>query len=1372
MRLVCVTGMHRSGTSVVARIVNLLGVALGPESDLMSATPDNPKGYWEHDELSSISDEILYEVFGGRWHRPPVLADGWEHDRALDPYRRRVAEVFRESLPNDAELAGWKDPRVSLLLPFFRTVRPVDRVILTVRDPAAVAGSLLARDGHDPAHACDLWTRYTVSALRDAPERHIVLHQDIFDDLGGTVDALADYLDIDRPDERTRERIEEFVDPDLRRSSSFQPPASGEYRLARSLFELISSGRVHDVGAVAGSLHRLLVDVERATRAAEQAEAERDRRIREVNSYDARLQEARARAERVPHLEQQWLEARRTAAEADARAEVLRNELTRVRERIEEFESRRRETDARIRETQREKARLERQLEDARNSVTRARHDLSRLRKRRSVRFALSLARPFKPIFRAVRTFKKWRRSPSGRAGDADTNGQRSTRTEERPGRASEAQQRSMEERLLGSLPAVERTSGPPVSIVILNRSGEHHLRRCMPALVDTEYDPLEVVVVDNASEDGSVEYLRSLDPPFPLRIIENDRNRSFSEANNQGVAAASGELLLLLNNDIVPIGSKWLGRMVDTLLDRDAGVVGARLIYPARPDLDNQGDLTFPDLTLQHRGVDFVSSGGVPKGRNLGTGSDPLGPMATATRDVPAVTAACMLVRRDVFEAVGGLTEGYQYGTEDVDLCLKLREAGTRIVYDGQVVAWHHEYGTQNVEGRERKRQNRIANRELFLDTWGPTLFREFLLDKLRGSGELTDEPLHVAITLTHDDPAAGWGDYYTAHELGEAFEALGYRVTYAERYKERWYELDPSVDVLVVLLDLMDIHRIPEHIVTVAWVRNWTDRWLEHPWFDDFDVVFASSEKSRRLIRERSSRVALPLPLATNPDRFRPREPSEDLRCDVVFVGNYWEKPRDIIEALPYLPDDLDVRVYGNGWEKLPHIRPYHRGVLPYERLADAYNSARIVIDDTAGPTKPYGAVNSRVFDALATGAVVVSDNPVGVQEVFDADFPTWDDGPSLAKVVERNLDAAQEASDRAERYRADVISHHTYRRRVKQIRDALIEWCGRTRIGLCIGVPDREEAPSWGDTHFARGLQRYLERAGIPTRVHLLPSWEEDHVARDDVVVHLFGLSELRTRPAQVNVLWNISHPERVNAELCDRYDLILTASDRFAEELRELTDLPVVALHQATDPERFWPDRTGPAHELLVVANTRKTKRRVIEDLLPTRHELAIYGKGWDEHPAAHRHVRGEHIPNEDLHRYYASARIVLNDHWDAMREKGFISNRLYDALASGAFVITDHVDGLEEEFDSGLVSYETPDELRDLVDRFLEDDDGRRRIAERGRQAVLDRHNFEQRVATILGLVHEPVAAHRRQLKYPEPPPAQGSLAGTPQRSVG
>jgi O-antigen biosynthesis protein len=898
---------------------------------------------------------------------------------------------------------------------------------------------------------------------------------------------------------------------------------------------------------------------------------------------------------------------------------------------------------------------------------------------------------------------------------------------------------------------------GAAVSIVIPTRDGREHLERLLPALERTRHRPFEVIVVDNGSVDGSADWLRARQTPFPLRVIANPEGRSFAEATNQGIRASDGELVLFLNNDVEPAGPNWLGLMVETIRERDAACVGGRLVYPRRTGLDNAGDEIFEDLTLQHRGIHFAGGReGLPRPRNLGAGEDPRSEAARAVSEVPAVTAACMLVRRRALDDVGMLDEGYRFGTEDTDLCLRLRERGLRVLYDGRAALFHHEFATQNVAGRNAKRENRAHNRRLFADGWGARLFREVLADRLRGEGRWSQAPLRVGITVTRDSEREGAGDYYIACELGAELRRLGFDVVHLESYRERWRRRVGSVDVLISLLDRFPLDEAPPGAVSVAWVRNWTERWLERPWFDDYDIVLASSERSRRLVEERSSQVAQLMPLATNPNRFRPTDPDPRLAADLLFVGNYWWDGRQVEEALPALGGEMSVKAFGRGWEAVAAMDGCHAGRLDYERLPTAYSSAGVVVDDSAHHTRRYGAVNSRVFDALACGALVASNDPDGVREIFDSDFPVWDDAATLGAHVRDAQQEPERATRLVERYRAEVLARHTWRHRALQVRDALLGWCEATRFGICVGVPERRLVESWGDYHYARALQRQLERRGHPTRVHLLPDWGREHPARDDVCLHLFGLSTLDPRRGQLSVIWNLSHPELVTAELIDSYDLALIASPSFAAEISERATTPVYVLHQATDPERFYPDPGRERYELLFVGNSRKARRPVVSEAARSGHELTVYGGDWTPDLIDPRVLAGERIANAELRHHYSAAAIVLNDHWPEMRARGFLSNRLYDALACGACVISDHVEGIEAEFDGAVVTFADGDDLRRAIDRLMRDPAERAERAERGRRAVLERHTFDRRVEELLTRVR-PLLAERRPTIAVEPP---------------
>lgn len=285
---------------------------------------------------------------------------------------------------------------------------------------------------------------------------------------------------------------------------------------------------------------------------------------------------------------------------------------------------------------------------------------------------------------------------------------------------------------MAGSLAAeIRRRLGPPpeledwplVSIVVLNRDGADHLRRLLPTLVElTDYPSLELILVDNASSDGSLELARTLEAPFPISVLANRRNESFSDACNQGAERAAGELLFL-NNDTEAFERGWLRELVACLRSTGAGAVAATLLCP-----EDEHRASFRHgYGVAHRGLEFREEGGRAHPVLRGWEADPLDERLGEDTELAVVAAACLLVDRDAFAGVGGFTHGFVYGSEDVDLCLKLRQAGRAVVCSGRSLAIHHPVSTRRTLPFEQARATKLANLDLLWKRWGPHLDRGF---------------------------------------------------------------------------------------------------------------------------------------------------------------------------------------------------------------------------------------------------------------------------------------------------------------------------------------------------------------------------------------------------------------------------------------------------------------------------------------------------------------------------------------------------------------------------------------------------------------------------------------------------------------------
>jgi O-antigen biosynthesis protein len=256
----------------------------------------------------------------------------------------------------------------------------------------------------------------------------------------------------------------------------------------------------------------------------------------------------------------------------------------------------------------------------------------------------------------------------------------------------------------------------PLVSLIIPTRDRIELLSMCLDSILEkTTYPRFEIIVIDNAStEPESLRYFEAIQKKHAaIRVIRDERPFNFSALNNAGARAAQGEVLCLMNNDIEILSPDWMEEMLGFALQPEVGCVGARLWYP--------------DGRLQHGGV-ILGIGGIAghSHKFLPKGEYGYFSRGVLHQALSAVTAACLMIRKSVFDEVGGLDEELAVAFNDVDFCLRVRKAGYRNVWTPYAEMNHHESASRGYETTPEKQQRFAQEIHYTQARWGKTLYED----------------------------------------------------------------------------------------------------------------------------------------------------------------------------------------------------------------------------------------------------------------------------------------------------------------------------------------------------------------------------------------------------------------------------------------------------------------------------------------------------------------------------------------------------------------------------------------------------------------------------------------------------------------------
>jgi len=603
---------------------------------------------------------------------------------------------------------------------------------------------------------------------------------------------------------------------------------------------------------------------------------------------------------------------------------------------------------------------------------------------------------------------------------------------------------------LQSDLPARDRDL---VSIVIPVHGQSDLTAACLSSLFEVEPGcRFELVLVDNGSDSATATLLdQCVAAHSNARLVRNWENLNFALGCNLGFAATRGDIVVFLNND-TRVRPGWLRALVAPLADPAIGAVQPKLL--------------FPDGTIQTFGTVLGEQGHIPyelyrglpgDARHLGT-----------PRTLAMISGACLAIHAGDFAALHGFDPIFINGQEDNDLCLRLKtDLGKTCRVEPSSVVIHHEGGTP---GRGRFA---YSNRRTFVERWkahltpndteiyrrdgyrvdlyapdvpewepaGLASFRPVLERTIAAKDNAKPfvpaqavSALHPSFAIKIACPSEAvreeWGDYHFARSLAQALSRLGCRSRID--YLTSWDDRDAACEIDLVLRGLERFGPKPAR-PSIMWAISHPDL-IEPSELAAYSYVFvASGRLAQQWSRELGPRVE-PLLQCTDRGLFFPDPPGSGRNRDILFVGNSRNIFRPAVRAT--IEAGLVPTVYGTRWESLIDASYIKGSVIPNAMVGDLYRKAGVVLNDHWPDMQRAGLLSNRVFDVLACGASIVSDDvtdlPAGFSDFIIGFGPDRPIGRSIAQALNEDADRRTARQAFAEIVRRD----HSFDRRAAAI------------------------------------------------------------------------------------------------------------------------------------------------------------------------------------------------------------------------------------------------------------------------------------------------------------------------------------------------
>jgi len=608
-------------------------------------------------------------------------------------------------------------------------------------------------------------------------------------------------------------------------------------------------------------------------------------------------------------------------------------------------------------------------------------------------------------------------------------------------------------------------------------------------------------------------------------------------------------------------------------------------------------------------------------------------------------------------------------------------------------------------------------------------------------------------------------WGDYILGQDLKAGLESFGRSVqpayignyypaksskTKIDIYMHGYIPFNPpdndhKVKILYIYYPLETANTFKyknlKNVVEPNWYSLQTELW-------DYDILAVASPTYQKEIEKLGIKTIF-VPQFTNPKKFF-YEYSPDKAYDILFVGR---PGYERISAKWAIESGFEVALFGQGWQDKAPKEFFKGNYIDNNELHKYYASAKIVLNDTREDMKKAGFISNRVFDVTASGSFLISDYMPEIEQFYGDSIPMFKTKEELAVLLDYYLAHPEERAEKARKAQEITLSKFTNRAAAEVLLGAADELKKDVHTPvdknkLVLKFPWRADYTGIGDYWLGKDMSAGLLANGFEVKEYYF----NNGFAKDDFYTEAgnllymqfkYNLAEAedegkakimylyfptfvpeRGKFANTNDYFVYNTDASLNNEL-EYFDLIATPARATLKKLKKY-GYRAEFIPQFTNPDKFKPAPVDAFKTDLLFVGSRWYERVSVKYALENGYDIAVYGLNW-RGKIPEKYLKGTFIHNSNLHKYYSSAKIVLNDQAQDLADMGLVINRLYDATAAGAFVISAYSPYIEEIFGDSIPMFKNKEEFKELVDFYLSHPEERAEKAEKAQKITLKKY---------------------------------------------